>query len=102
MTATGKFTARTKPYDYRLKVNRPWPRSLTVTVSQYGNYTCGLVVTVLGCVEVYFQEGDSSFTALSFSYRGYFYSRQWRKTFSRRCLVTLADRFARDCAKGGA
>lgn len=99
MTATRKSTARPEPYEYRLRIHRPWSRGFHTVLSDYGNYATTEIVTAFGGVGVYFQEGGSPFTTMSFSAKGYFYSRTWHRTFSRRWLVTLADRFARDCAK---
>jgi hypothetical protein len=73
------------------------------THQPYG-YDQGLVVTQFGYVSVYAQGGGASkgthHTSLHFMWRGREYTRYIAKRHSKRGIVTLADRFASEIAKG--
>lgn len=80
------------------------PMGRIETHQPYG-YDQGVVVTQFGYVSVYAQGARDSkgtpCTSLHFVWKGREYTRYITKRYTRRGMVTLADRYAREIAKGG-
>jgi len=73
-------------------VGEHWNR---VYLREWGHL--GVVITKLGMVEVtVYRDTDYPYTKMLFVHAGKIQSRMWMEIFSRRTLVTLAKRFARE------
>lgn len=83
--------------EWNMKVTHPMNR-----VYKYGNYLEGCVMTDRGIVYVYSQGGtfngltDSPHTSMQIVLGGRLYSREIHKRYTRRGLVTVANRFAQE------
>ena len=56
----------------------------------------GVVVTPFGIVDVTCEEGSYPYTTMILVYDGAVHCRHWAEAFSKRTLVTLAKRFAKE------
>jgi hypothetical protein len=65
-----------------------------------GSYSEGIVLTHFGIVRVYSQESWPTTTDLCMILKGKIYTRYFKKHYSERYLVTLADRFASEMHRG--
>jgi len=78
---------------------KPWG---LITTDKFYNYETGTVRTFFGIVEVYSQGklNHSNHTRIDFIFNGRSFRRTFNKRYSKKYLVTLANRFAKECASG--
>ena len=78
-------------HEYEHAVGEHWNR---VHDDEWG--CSGSVITQFGIVAVTCESGHYSYTSLLLVYNGKVHQRQWNESFSKRTLVTLAKRFAKE------
>lgn len=86
----------TQVQNERWSISRP-SGSIHEETTEFGNYRSGVVKTFHGIVAVYAQD-ERPFTRLTFLLNGQWFDRTINgKSYTARGLVTLANRYAKEC-----